>query len=71
MGVPLIEPLIVEGRYGNGPYGAKGIGEVNIVPPAPAIANALFDATGIRVRKLPVKPENVMEAMDESVPRVP
>ena len=71
MGVPLIEPLIVEGHYGNGPYGAKGIGEVNIVPPAPAIANAVFDATGVRVRKLPLKPENVLEAMDESAPIVP
>ena len=71
MGVPLIEPLIVEGHYGNGPYGAKGIGEVNIVPPAPAIANAVFDATGVRVRKLPLKPESVLEAMDESAPIVP
>ncbi len=71
MGVPRIEPVIVEGHYGNGPYGAKGIGEVNIVPPAPAVGNAVFDATGVRVRKLPLKPENVMEAMDESAPHVP
>jgi CO/xanthine dehydrogenase Mo-binding subunit len=71
LGVPRIEPVIVEGHFGNGPYGAKGIGEVNIVPPAPAIGNAVFDATGIRVRRLPLKPENVIEAMDESLPRPP
>jgi CO/xanthine dehydrogenase Mo-binding subunit len=70
MGVPQIEPLFVEGHYGNGPYGAKGIGEVNIVPPAPAIANAIFNATGVRIRKLPLNPENFIEAMDELAPRV-
>ena len=70
MGVPQIEPLFVEGHYGCGPYGSKGIGEVNIVPPAPAIANAVFDATGVRIRKLPLNPENFIEAMDEFVPHV-
>ncbi len=63
MGVPQIEPIILEGHYGSGPYGSKGIGEVNIVPPAPAIANAIYDATGARLRKLPLKPESVLEAV--------
>lgn len=67
MTVPKIETVIVEGHYGGGPYGSKGIGESNIVPPAPAIANAVYDATGIRVRKLPLKPEEFVEAKAESV----
>lgn len=65
MDVPVVEPIIVEGHYGSGPYGAKGVGEANIVPPAPAVANAIFDATGARVRRLPMKPERTLEALDE------
>jgi CO/xanthine dehydrogenase Mo-binding subunit len=52
--IPKIETFIVEGHYGEGPYGAKGVGEANIVPPAGAIANAIFDAVGKRVNELPV-----------------
>jgi len=63
--VPMIEPIIVEGHYGSGPYGAKGVGEANIVPPAGAIANAIYDAVGARIRSLPMRPERVLEAMDE------
>jgi CO/xanthine dehydrogenase Mo-binding subunit len=63
--LPPVEPIIIEGHYGSGPYGAKGVGEANIVPPAPAIANAVFDATGARVRKLPLKPERVLETIEE------
>ena len=63
--VPPIETIIIEGHYGSGPYGAKGVGEANIVPPAPAIANAVFDAIGIRMRNLPLKPERVLEAIEE------
>ena len=68
LSVPKIETVIVEGHYGDGPYGSKGIGESNIVPPAPAIANALYDATGARVRKIPLKPERVVEVMAETAP---
>src|SRR5439155_24068811 len=65
MDVPVVDAIIVEGHYGSGPYGAKGVGEANIVPPAPAVANAIFDATGARVRKLLMKPERTLEALDE------
>lgn len=44
----------------NGPYGAKGIGEVMIIPPAPAIANALYQATGIRFKDLPLTQERIL-----------
>ncbi len=65
MKVPLIEPIIVEGHYGGGPYGAKGVGEGNIVPPAAAVANAVYDATGARVRRVPLTPERVLASLSE------
>ncbi|MBI5442764.1 MAG: xanthine dehydrogenase family protein molybdopterin-binding subunit [Deltaproteobacteria bacterium] len=58
-----VEPVIVETENPAGPYGAKGIGEPGLVPTAPAIANAIYDAVGIRLRKLPMKPEDVLEAL--------
>jgi carbon-monoxide dehydrogenase large subunit len=48
-----------------GPYGAKGIGEVMIIPPAPAIANALYRATGIRFKDLPITQEKVLSKLLE------
>jgi CO/xanthine dehydrogenase Mo-binding subunit len=67
MDVPIIEPIIVEGYYGSGPYGAKGVGEANIVPPAPAIANAIFNAVGARIRDLPITPEKVVQTLDRGI----
>ncbi len=48
-----------------GPYGAKGAGEIACVPPVAAIANAIFNATGVRIRTLPLSPENVLRAIRE------
>jgi CO/xanthine dehydrogenase Mo-binding subunit len=59
-----IQTSIVEGYYGSGPYGAKGVGEANIVPPAAAVGNAVFDATGVRMRRLPMTPDRVSEELD-------
>jgi CO/xanthine dehydrogenase Mo-binding subunit len=61
--VPPIEALIVEDPYSNGPYGAKGAGEQVNVPTAAAIANAVFDATGVRFRRLPLSPDRVALAI--------
>jgi CO/xanthine dehydrogenase Mo-binding subunit len=63
--VPPIETIIVEGHYGSGPYGAKGVGEANIVPPAPAIANAVFDAIGVRFHELPITRDQILAALKE------
>ena len=52
-----IEPVIVETIDEAGPYGAKGIGEPGLVPTAPAIANAIYDAIGVRIKDLPMTPE--------------
>ena len=50
----------------HGPFGAKGIGEPGLVPTAPAIANAVYDAIGIRIRDLPITPEKVLAALKEN-----
>jgi len=46
-----------------GPFGAKGVGEPGLVPTAPAIANAVYDAIGVRIRDLPITPEKVLAAL--------
>lgn len=63
MDVPYIQPVILESRSGLGPFGAKGIGEPSLTPVAPAIANAVADAIGVRIRELPITPERVVRAL--------
>jgi CO/xanthine dehydrogenase Mo-binding subunit len=60
-----MEPVIVETMDADGPYGAKGIGEPGLVPTAPAIANAIYDAIGIRIKDLPMTPERILKAIKE------
>ncbi|MFV2039943.1 MAG: xanthine dehydrogenase family protein molybdopterin-binding subunit, partial [Acidimicrobiales bacterium] len=48
-----------------GPFGAKGAGEAGIVATAPAVANAIYDAVGVRIRDLPITPEKVLAALAE------
>lgn len=60
-----VEPVIIETIDKDGPYGAKGIGEPGCVPSAPAIANAVYDAVGIRIKDLPMTPEKVLAALKE------
>jgi len=62
--MPEIIPIIVEHPEPSGPFGAKGIGEPPLVPVAPAIANALADVRGVRLRQLPLTPERVLDALD-------
>jgi CO/xanthine dehydrogenase Mo-binding subunit len=54
---------IVEDPFPEGPYGAKGISEIATVPITPAILNAIHNATGIRIRSLPVDPAALREGM--------
>lgn len=60
---PEIEPIAVEYIHPEGPYGAKGVGETTNVPTPPAIANAIYDAVGIRIKDLPITPDKVLEAL--------
>ena len=63
---PVIDPICVEVPDRNGPFGAKGIGESALIPVAPAIANAVFDAVGVRIRDLPIKAEKIFLALEET-----
>jgi CO/xanthine dehydrogenase Mo-binding subunit len=58
----MIETVIVEVPNPNHPFGVRGVGEVPIVPPPAAIANALYAAIGVRMNVLPMSPANVLEA---------
>jgi CO/xanthine dehydrogenase Mo-binding subunit len=62
------DTIIIEHQDGPGPYGAKGIGEGGIVAVAPAVANALYHATGIRLKALPLTPEQVWRALHRPTP---
>jgi len=58
--------IILESGTGVGPFGSKGIGEPALTPAAPAVANAVADALGVRVPELPLTPERVLKAIDEA-----
>ncbi|HEX6031351.1 MAG TPA: xanthine dehydrogenase family protein molybdopterin-binding subunit [Tepidiformaceae bacterium] len=61
--VPMIDTVIVEVPNPGHPYGVRGVGEVPIVPPLAAIANAIHDATGVRFTDLPISPRRVLETL--------
>jgi CO/xanthine dehydrogenase Mo-binding subunit len=67
---PAIETITVEDPYPNGPFGAKGVGEPGALPTAAAIANAVYDAVGVRIRQLPVTAERVWKALQENAESV-
>ena len=60
--VPIV-PVIIEPGDKDGPFGAKGVGEPGLVPTAPAIANAIYDAIGVRIKDLPITPEKILSAL--------
>ena len=60
-----IEAPVLETYDEDGPFGAKGIGEPGCVPTAPAIANAIYNAVGVRIKDLPITPERVLAAIRE------
>jgi CO/xanthine dehydrogenase Mo-binding subunit len=61
-----LHSIIVEEHEPDGPFGAKGVGEIGLVPVPAAIANAIRDAVGIRPRKLPMTPERNLRSMLEA-----
>jgi CO/xanthine dehydrogenase Mo-binding subunit len=61
--IPPIRTIFVESNDPNGPYGAKGLAEPALTPIAPAIANAVYHATGVRVTELPITPEKLKNAL--------
>ena len=63
--VPEVKSLIIESGEPNGPYGAKEVGEGGIMPVIPAILNAIYDATGVRINELPITSERIWKALKE------
>ena len=61
--LPMIDTVIVEVANPNHPYGARGVGEVPIVPPLATVANAVSNATGVRFTELPLSPPRVLEKL--------
>ena len=61
--LPMISTVIVEVANPGHPYGVRGVGEVPIVPPMAAMANAIYDAVGVRLTDLPMSPAAVLEAL--------
>jgi CO/xanthine dehydrogenase Mo-binding subunit len=57
---PQIISYVVEHPTADGPYGAKGVGEIVLIPTSPAITNAIYNAVGVRVDRLPVDQEQVL-----------
>ncbi len=63
--MPNVKSIIVESNEPNGPYGAKEVGEGAIMPTIPAILNAIYDATGVRVNELPVTSERLFMSLKD------
>ncbi len=64
--LPMIDTVIVEVPNPNHPFGVRGIGETSIIPVTAAVANAIENAVGIRMEKLPMSPPKVRKALDEA-----
>jgi CO/xanthine dehydrogenase Mo-binding subunit len=67
--MPDLEVILLEQPEPTGPFGAKGVGEPGCVNQAPAIANAIYDAVGVRIWSLPITPEKVLEALEQKETR--
>ena len=68
--LPYLHAEIVEVPNPNHPYGVRGVGEVPIIPPIAAIANAIYDATGVRVYEQPFSPPRILAALDAVAPKL-
>lgn len=66
--LPMIDTVIIEVPNPGHPFGVRGVGEASIIPPIPAIANAIRDAVGVRMRSLPMNPEAIMGAIRAQKP---
>ena len=63
--IPCLETVLLESPAGPAPYQSKGIGEISNIPVAPAIANAVADAIGVRITDLPITAEKVLKALED------
>ena len=65
MDTPHFITRLIENEDSEGPFGAKGVGEPGTIATAPAIANAIYDAIGVRIYDLPITPEKILKALQE------
>jgi 4-hydroxybenzoyl-CoA reductase alpha subunit len=63
--MPKVEAVLVENPDPRGPYGAKEVGQGPLLPIVPAVANAVYDAVGVRVDESPITPEKILKALEE------
>ena len=63
--VPMIDCVVIEVPNPRHPYGLRGVGEAPIIPPLAALSNAIYQATGVRMRKLPMSPTAILAALAE------
>jgi len=63
--MPVLSRAMVESYDENGPFGAKGIGNSPVINMAPAIANAVYRAVGVRIKELPITPEKILKGLEE------
>ena len=66
--LPPVRAVLLDGHDPAGPYGAKGIGEIGVVPAPAAVANAVAHATGVRVREVPITPEKLLQHLNPDSP---
>ena len=64
--VPMVEPIVVETDDPYGPFGAKGVGEPPYGVPAPAIANAIYNAVGVRCNEIPINIRSILNGLKKS-----
>jgi len=64
--IPELKPIIIENAQEDGPYGARGVAEHPMISVPPAVANAVQDAVGIKLKELPVIPEKIFELLEEN-----
>ena len=64
LALPMIDTMITEVPNPRHPYGLRGVGEAPIIPPLAAVANAIHNAVGVRIRKLPITPGAILEALE-------
>ena len=62
--LPMIDAVVVEVPNPGHPFGIRGVGEANIVPPLAALANAVYHAVGVRMDRLPMNPAAITEALE-------
>jgi hypothetical protein len=67
--MPEIEAILIESPEPMGPFGAKEVGQGPLLPIPPALANAVYDAIGVRVDEVPITPEKVLHALETSARR--